>query len=29
MVMGMIGFDNQSAVFAPPGATMGAMVRRR
>ena len=25
MVMGMIGFDNQSAVFALPGATMGAM----
>ncbi len=25
MVMGMIGFDNQSAVFAFPGATMGAM----
>lgn len=25
MVMGMIGFDGQSAVFAFPGATMGAM----
>ncbi len=25
MVMGMIGFDNQSGVFAFPGATMGAM----
>jgi acetyl-CoA carboxylase carboxyltransferase component len=25
MVMGMIGFDGQSAVFALPGATMGAM----
>jgi acetyl-CoA carboxylase carboxyltransferase component len=25
MVMGMIGFDNQSGVFALPGATMGAM----
>jgi methylmalonyl-CoA decarboxylase subunit alpha len=25
MVMGMIGFDNQSSVFAFPGATMGAM----
>jgi methylmalonyl-CoA decarboxylase subunit alpha len=25
MVMGMIGFDNQSAVFALPGATLGAM----
>jgi acetyl-CoA carboxylase carboxyltransferase component len=25
MVMGMIGFDGQSSVFAYPGATMGAM----
>ena len=25
MVMGMIAFDGQSAVFAFPGATMGAM----
>jgi acetyl-CoA carboxylase carboxyltransferase component len=25
MVMGMIGFDGQSSVFAFPGATMGAM----
>jgi methylmalonyl-CoA decarboxylase subunit alpha len=25
MVMGMIGFDQQSGVFAFPGATMGAM----
>jgi acetyl-CoA carboxylase carboxyltransferase component len=25
MVMGMIPFDNQSAVYAFPGATMGAM----
>lgn len=25
MVMGMIGFDNQSATFAYPGSTMGAM----
>jgi hypothetical protein len=25
MVMAMIPFDNQSAVFAYPGATMGAM----
>ena len=25
MVMGMIPFDGQSAVFAFPGATMGAM----
>ena len=25
MVMGMIGFDNQSSVFAFPGATIGAM----
>jgi acetyl-CoA carboxylase carboxyltransferase component len=25
MVMGMIGFDGQTAVFAFPGATMGAM----
>jgi acetyl-CoA carboxylase carboxyltransferase component len=25
MVMSMVGFDNQSGVFAFPGATMGAM----
>ena len=28
MVMGMIPFDGQSAVFAFPGATMGAMPAR-